>query len=238
MSLFPHKSSANGFGPFDVLKRALAGVPAVKYALGIAGIGAAVAIVKTFFTDWVIAVFGIVIMMILMAVLFVFAKLTSVASRDLRLAMLTFMWSSLVLTISTAAFLFSSVFFNWPINLRGVITSGHTVVSDPSHPETKMNVNQSSGGSDLVDKQNRLAGPSYLRGKIVDVNDKPIPDALIELSDLPGKYFTTSTDGGFYIENIPIKQGERSRVYVSKKGYRNRNEYVTLPGPIRIRLER
>lgn len=122
MSQFPHKPNPNVVGPFEVLKRALAQVPAVKYALGVAGVGAAVAIIQTFFTDWTIAVFGIVIMLLLMAVLFVFAKLTTVASKDLRLAMLTLMWSSLILTISAAALLTSSVFFGWPINLRQVIT--------------------------------------------------------------------------------------------------------------------
>lgn len=129
MSQIPHKPTAI-VHPFEVLKRALAHVPAVKYALGIAGIGAAVAIVKAFFTDWAVAVFSIVVMMLLMAVLFVFAKLTTVASKDLRLAMLTLMWSSLILTILTAALLFSSVFFGWPINIRQVITS-QSVVNKP-----------------------------------------------------------------------------------------------------------
>lgn len=234
MSESPHNPRGNVLNPLEVLKRALAHVPAVKYALGVAGIAAAVAIVKIFLTDWLIAVFGIIVMMILMAVLYVFAKLTTVGSKDLRLAMLTLMWSSLILTISTGSLLFTSVFFGWPINLRQLIPSSHKTISESNNSESNLNGDRTANGQ----HQNSANEASYLRGQVVDANGNPISGAQIEVMDLPGQYFRTATDGGFYIERIPIRPGERARVYVSKEGYKKRNEYVTVPGPVRIRLER
>jgi hypothetical protein len=63
--------------PVEVLKRPTKAVPAVKYALGIAGIVAAIAIVAGFRINFRIAVFGTVIMFVLMTVLVVFCACRS-----------------------------------------------------------------------------------------------------------------------------------------------------------------
>ena len=111
-------------GAFAALQAATKKVPAVKYALGVSGIAAAIAIIGMLVKDWRVAVFGIIVMLVLMAVLLVFAKLTAVASKDFRVAALTFMWFSLALTSASGSLLFTSVFFDWPIDLRRLITNG------------------------------------------------------------------------------------------------------------------
>jgi hypothetical protein len=59
--------------PVTILKAAVKAVPAVRYSLGVAGLGATVAIVLGLLKDPKIAVFGVVITIALMFVLVVFS---------------------------------------------------------------------------------------------------------------------------------------------------------------------
>ena len=113
----PRPDDATDIGSNLILKRAITAVPAVKYALGIAGIAAALAIIKTFLTEPRVALFGTIIMIILMVILFVFAKLAAVAKKEIRHAIIVLVWFSLLIFIATSIFLFTSVFLNWPKNL-------------------------------------------------------------------------------------------------------------------------
>ena len=45
------ESLSQAISPLDILKQASSKVPALKYALGVAGIAAAIAIIKTLITD-------------------------------------------------------------------------------------------------------------------------------------------------------------------------------------------
>lgn len=215
------ESLPQSINPLDILKQAINKVPVVKYALGVAGIAAAIAIIRTLISDLRVAVFGIILMLVLMTVLFIFAKVTAIASKEIRLAAIILMWFSLLLTIASASLLFTSVFFDWPINLKRMI-SGQSVVTDK--PPVKSEV---------------APEKTYLRGVVRDIQTKQgIADAVIEVELLPGKKFTTTSDGGFAIEEIPAKVGDSARVFVSKEGYGRRDEYVPLPGPKTIYLEK
>jgi hypothetical protein len=104
--------------PSALLQEAVKAVPAVKYALGVAGLLAVVAIVKTFGLDPRIAIAGTVVTLVLMVALLVFAKLSATASRHFVLPALVLTWSFLVLVIAAASLLFTSAFFGVPIDLR------------------------------------------------------------------------------------------------------------------------
>jgi len=65
--------------PGSFLKEAIKAVPAVKYALGVGGIAAVVAIIAGFHLDYRVAVFGTVIVFALMFVLLVFARSVGMA---------------------------------------------------------------------------------------------------------------------------------------------------------------
>ena len=208
-------------GPLNILKQAMSKVPVLKYALGIAGIAAALAIIKTLITDLRLALFGIILMLVLMTVLFVFAKLTSIASKEIKLPAIALLWFSLLLTITSSSLLFTSVFFDWPINLKHLMGGQPPVSARPPA------------------KDNTIPKTTYLRGVVRDFKTKQgIADTVIELELLPGRMFTTGSDGGFSIEEIPASLGDSTRVYVHKEGYAQRDEYVTLPGPKTIYLER
>ncbi len=113
-----------GLDPTKLLQEAIKAVPALKYALGIVGVVSAIAIVASLGISFQVAVFGTIVMLLLMTLLVVFSKLTTIAPPLFVTPVLVFMWSSLVLTIATALLLFSSVFFRWPVDLHTWIASG------------------------------------------------------------------------------------------------------------------
>jgi hypothetical protein len=104
--------------PFKVLTEAIRAVPAVKYALGIAGVIAVIAIVKGFGVDYRVAALGVVVMLVLMTALVIFAKLTSKHESVFHWPAIILTWFALVLTMATAVMLFSSVFWGKPLELR------------------------------------------------------------------------------------------------------------------------
>lgn len=100
--------------PLQVLQDAQKAVPATRYAAGVAGIAAAVAIVAGFQLDLRIAVFGTVIVLGLMFVLVVFAALAAHAGASLVYLALFAAWCFSLLTVATSTMLMTSYFFAWP----------------------------------------------------------------------------------------------------------------------------
>lgn len=86
--------------------------------MGIAGLIAVIAIVKGFGIDYRVAVFGAVIMLVLMAMLVVFAKLAAKRESVFHWPAIIFTWFALILIIATAIALFTSVFWGRPLELR------------------------------------------------------------------------------------------------------------------------
>ena len=130
--------------PFRILKEAIKAVPAVKYALRIAGVASVIAIVAGFKVDYRIAVFGTIIMIALMLLLLIFSNAASPKNkRSLRLPSLALTWSFLLLIIFSATLLATSFFFSWPQELAfyfppkvektDVIISGR-VTDEEGHP--------------------------------------------------------------------------------------------------------
>src|SRR5687768_9470031 len=87
--------------PFRILREATRAVPAVRYALGVAGIVAVVAIVSAFGIGYRVAFVGALLTFVLMVVLVVFAKLTTTAPPHFLMPVKVLMWSFLVLFIAT-----------------------------------------------------------------------------------------------------------------------------------------
>lgn len=122
--------------PIEFLREAIKAVPAVKYALGVGGIIATVAIVYSFKLDPRIAAFGAIVMLILMGVLVIFARMASLASTRMTLPAIVFTWFVLLIFIAVSVLLFTSVFFQKPLDLsyflvgtaRGAATSANPIV--------------------------------------------------------------------------------------------------------------
>jgi hypothetical protein len=78
-----------------------------------------------------------------------------------------------------------------------------------------------------------------LTGQVDDTDGNPIADATVKIDEItghPSMEDKTTRSGGFIIDKIPARIGDRVRVYVSKDGYvtmqgeGKHDQYVTLPG--------
>lgn len=116
--------------PLKILKEAQESIPAVKYAGGVAGIAAVVAIVAGFQLDYRIAIFGTVIVLGLMFVLVIFSSFVAHSGPSTVILASVAAWSFLLLTIATSLFLMTSYFFSWPRAIDSYIQTPPVVPSD------------------------------------------------------------------------------------------------------------
>lgn len=130
--------------PLHVLHEAIKAVPSVKYALGISGIVASIAIIQAFRIGYRIAFFGTIAIFILMVLLVIFARLTRTAPKYFLMPAMVLMWSFLLLTIATAVLLFTSIFFRIPIDLRNWLKPD-AATDGPRLPDTSLSALLSTG---------------------------------------------------------------------------------------------
>jgi hypothetical protein len=94
----------------SILRAGMRAVPAVKYALGIASIGAAIAMSAAFFASTSTTVMGIAIMLAFMILLLVLAAITGVIRKELRNPALVITWCILLTFLGSVGIFVSSVF--------------------------------------------------------------------------------------------------------------------------------
>jgi hypothetical protein len=120
--------------PPSVLKQAIRAVPAVKYALGVAGVIAVIAIIRSFKIDLRLALIGFMVMIVFMVILLLFSKLSPQHNSFFRVPAMILTWFSLLLFIASASALFLSVFWGWPIELRTIFAATSKVQSEKPSP--------------------------------------------------------------------------------------------------------
>lgn len=175
----------------------------MKYALAVAGILAVVGLAGAFRISPLAAVFGAVIILVLMVAMVVFARLTTVKRGNLVLPALVMMWSFLLLTIATAALLFTSAFFQWPRALNelsaktGIKTDGPMVATNTPDPR----VAELIAAAQLQLTNGDYAGAWKVIGEAVRVSpdsraarDEQVEIALAWLRDMRVTLPATSTD--------------------------------------------
>jgi hypothetical protein len=117
-------TTLSGADPFTILSSAIKLLPPLKYALGVAGLLSALAIILSFGLSPRLALIGALVMLVLMVALVVFAKLAKLGDADTRWPAVVLMWCFLGLVILWPTALSTSVFWGWPLNLRGVLVPG------------------------------------------------------------------------------------------------------------------
>jgi hypothetical protein len=129
----PPSPAGPSTGPFALLMKSIEELPAMKYALGVGALVAVAAMIQGFNVNLKIAPFAAIIMLVLMVVLVVFAGLAAQSASALRLPIIFFTWSSLLLIIATALVLFTSAFWKKPVDLALLLkpTSIQAAVVDP-----------------------------------------------------------------------------------------------------------
>jgi hypothetical protein len=127
--------------PLKLLREAVKAVPAVKFALGVAGIAAVVAIVLGFRLEPERAVFGALIVLALMFVLAIFSRF---ASKNISLLLpakvLVWFYTSAVIVATTL--LITGYFFQWPPGFSDLLLS-----------RTRVEIVQPNSDSELSDSE-------------------------------------------------------------------------------------
>ena len=100
--------------PFKVIQEGIKVVQPVKYALGIAGVGAAFALILTFFSNKQEAIIGIIVMITLMILLLIFASATALSRNYMKYPALIMTWFILLSYFAVSGLIISSVFFDKP----------------------------------------------------------------------------------------------------------------------------
>jgi lipopolysaccharide export LptBFGC system permease protein LptF len=107
-------NTSRSLSPITVLKAALKEVPAVKYALGVAGVAAACAIVVGFLGTGRTAIILLGGMLVSMILLFVFAKLVTVGNQAAARAGVVLMWAVTIFFCVFLLFTTTAVAVSWP----------------------------------------------------------------------------------------------------------------------------
>lgn len=107
----------NVVAPFALLTQAIRAVPSVRYALGVAGIAAAVAIILGLKLRPQVAIFGTLIVFGFMFLLLVFSSYATTKPNFKGPAIVLVWFYTIAAVVSTSLFI-SSYFWNWPLNIR------------------------------------------------------------------------------------------------------------------------
>lgn len=132
--------------PLKVIKEARKNVPALKYAFGVLGLLAVLAItVGIWKLDLRVAVFGPIILIGVMTILVVFAKLSTLPGSAFQIPALILLWFTLIVTMGAILLLGTSVFFSWPLDLSHWLVAGD--VRDPLVSDKEDTQRNTSTGS-------------------------------------------------------------------------------------------
>lgn len=131
----PNSGTGTPATPFAILRAATQAVPAVKWALGVAGVISATALVKVFFVSVGAALLAGFGMLVLMVILVLFAVATRAKSSVLIVPAMFLTWAVLVLVIVSSALTVSAAFFGWPKPLQE-LTKGTTSGQSTETPHT------------------------------------------------------------------------------------------------------
>jgi hypothetical protein len=164
--------------PAQFLREATRAVPAVKYAVGIGGVIAVLAIVRSFSISPTLAVLGAIVMLFLMGVLVVFARMSALGKTHMLLPALVFAWFVLILFMLTSLALFGSVFLGSP---RIRIPSLHPV-AEPIPGATSIHPiveTRAIGSGEGCPAGLEFAGILHADSRPGDANDRKVDQSLL-----------------------------------------------------------
>ena len=107
--------------PLEALREATKQVPAVRFAVGVIGVIAALAIATTFFHSVPAAVLAFLVMLVLMVLLYAFSILVVSGTGPFQIPVLILMYFCIFLFVTWSCLLTSCVFIEWPRTLPSLI---------------------------------------------------------------------------------------------------------------------
>jgi TonB family protein len=177
--------------PESAIKLANKAHPAFKYAIVVAGLIGIVVVVTRWGVSAQTAVFGTVILVVLMVVFLVFAQAASLNKAAMSLPAQLLVWSFLLVIIASVILLFTSAFFDAPLPLKTLILKG---VSGPG------------GGGDNPIPTNTAAATDT--GTATDTNAKP-SETSGSAPTRPDATYNSDFPYGIYIGQMQNRIGDR-----------------------------
>jgi hypothetical protein len=116
---------------FGILQQSIKAVPSVKYALGITGIAAAVAVIIGLLADVRLAIVGILLMFVFMVLLLVFARLSQLKAAHFHYPALFLMWAFVLLSVLWLLLITSSFFFDLPKSPAELFGTSPQIIPPP-----------------------------------------------------------------------------------------------------------
>lgn len=140
--------------PWQVLNEARKAVPAVNYALGVAGIAAAVAIINLFIGPTKASLVIVGLVFIGMILLFAFAQLTAAKSYSIQIAGIFLLWAVLSFFVIFLGFTVTAFATEWPVpwaRFLGIAIDSNSSARSPRADDGK--------GTKIVQSQPTKLGP-------------------------------------------------------------------------------
>jgi hypothetical protein len=139
-----------------VIAHAAKAVPYVKYALGLSGLIALIALVSTYGLSFRVAVWGVIIVLVLMTILFLLSR----ASKDDSISKgpaQVLIWAIVMAFILTIFSLITSVFFKYPLDLCKWLDPDCIEKHNETPPKTDPGIHNTRG--DTTRKLSRRNAP-------------------------------------------------------------------------------
>ena len=195
--------------PNTAIREAAKTHPAFKYATGVLGLVGVVAVVARWGISPQTAIFGCVLLVVLMVLFLVFTQAAALSRSTLSVPARVLVWSLLVVAIATAYLLFSSAFFDKPLPLRTAIVESMT---------------PSPGARAAASKPLPMPSPTpkvYTGEKInLNLKNAEIHDVLIKFSELTGLSIVADADvhGSVTINAVDIPWDQALEAILTSNG--------------------
>jgi len=124
----------NSVSPLPVLREAIKTVPFVKWALGLGGLLATIALLYVFRLDPRVTFVGLISLFVFMSILVLFARASTQEGGTTAWASLVFTWFTLIMFMVTTMALFGSVFLNTPLPFQKWLTGEEAMAKRTSPP--------------------------------------------------------------------------------------------------------
>lgn len=155
----------------SLIREGTKAVPQLRFALGVGAIVGLISIVVSIFRlDLRVALFGVVLMLVLMSLVVVFARVAALTG-GLVVPALVMTWFSMIMMIASLTLLFTSVFWAKPLNLSCWLDKNRCA---PPQPESLRTPEENQ----VIALQDKIA---TLRQYLLSLND--YPDSREKLSE-------------------------------------------------------
>ncbi|NVO13997.1 MAG: hypothetical protein HXX10_08165 [Rhodoplanes sp.] len=196
-------SNPNPLNPWEVLVEAQRRVPALRFAIGVAGIAAAAAIVSHFAGDTRSAVILISLVFVGMILLFAFSRLVTARSRGARIAGELLLWSVTAFFVLFLGFTAWAAFdgrpcnwaefLNWRRHPSCIQTNGEKPPSDPD-THTSAALQTYDGFTIMIPQDQKPPSPRYWSSK-GGYWEEAYPDGVRSFHDITGRIVLNGCNG-------------------------------------------